>query len=117
MLKFPGGFLWGTATAAYQIEGGHCADDKGPSIWDTSSQVPRKIFHKHNGDVACDHYHRYPDDVRTMAELGLNAYRFSVSWPRLMPGSAGIQISDKTRFTPHERRPHGSHLRRLPRHP
>jgi beta-glucosidase len=89
MLRFPDGFLWGTATAAYQIEGGHTADGKGPSIWDTFSHIPGKIFEKQNGDVACDHYHRYRDDVGIMAELGLNAYRFSVSWPRVMPGGTG----------------------------
>jgi beta-glucosidase len=89
MLKFPDGFLWGTATAAYQIEGGHDADGKGPSIWDTFSHVPGRIFENHNGDVACDHYHRYRDDVALMADLGLNAYRFSVSWPRVIPRGTG----------------------------
>jgi len=89
MLKFPDGFLWGTATAAYQIEGGHSADGKGASIWDTFSHVPGKIFQNQNGDVACDHYHRYRDDVGIMADLGLNAYRFSVSWPRVIPGGTG----------------------------
>jgi beta-glucosidase len=89
MQKFPDGFLWGTATAAYQIEGGHDADEKGPSIWDTFSHLPGKIRHDENGDVACDHYHRYRDDVALMAELGLNAYRFSVSWPRVTPNGTG----------------------------
>jgi beta-glucosidase len=89
MLKFPDGFLWGTATAAYQIEGAHDADGKGPSIWDTFSHTPSKIYENHNGDVACDHYHRYRDDVAIMAELGLNAYRFSISWPRVIPGGLG----------------------------
>jgi beta-glucosidase len=89
MRRFPDGFLWGTATAAYQIEGGHDADGKGPSIWDTFSHVPGKIYQDQNGDVACDHYHRYRDDVALMAGLGLNAYRFSVSWPRVIPGGSG----------------------------
>ena len=89
MLKFPDGFLWGTATAAYQIEGGHDADGKGPSIWDTFSHVPGKIFENQNGDVACDHYHRYRDDIAIMADLGLGAYRLSVSWPRVIPGGSG----------------------------
>jgi len=89
MLQFPDGFLWGAATAAYQIEGGHSADGKGPSIWDTFSHIPGKIFENQNGDVACDHCHRYRDDVGIMAELGLNAYRFSVSWPRVMPRGTG----------------------------
>lgn len=89
MLKFPDGFLWGTATAAYQIEGGHDADGKAPSIWDTFSHVPGKIFENQNGDVACDHYQRYRDDVAIMADLGLGAYRFSVSWSRVIPGGTG----------------------------
>lgn len=89
MLNFPDGFLWGTATAAYQIEGGHDADGKGPSIWDTFSHLPGKIERDENGDVACDHYHRYRDDVALMGALGLNAYRFSVSWPRVIPGGTG----------------------------
>lgn len=89
MLRFPDGFLWGTATAAYQIEGAHDADGKGPSIWDTFSHLPGKVFENQNGDVACDHYHRYGDDVATMADLGLNAYRLSVSWPRVIPSGTG----------------------------
>jgi beta-glucosidase len=89
MLNFPDGFLWGTATAAYQVEGAHDADGKGPSIWDTFSHLPGKIFQDQNGDVACDHYHRFRDDVALMAELGLNAYRFSVSWPRVIPNGTG----------------------------
>ena len=71
MLKFPDGFLWGTATAAYQIEGAYAADGKGPSIWDTFSHLPGTIERDENGDVACDHYHRYREDVALMAELGL----------------------------------------------
>jgi beta-glucosidase len=89
MRKFPDGFLWGTATAAYQIEGAHDADGKGPSIWDTFSHIPGKVFQNQNGDVACDHYHRYREDVALMSELGLNAYRFSVSWPRVIPTGTG----------------------------
>src|SRR5438045_4212203 len=90
MLKFPDGFLWGTATAAYQIEGAWNADGKGASIWDTFSHLPGKIFEDQTGDVACDHYHRFRDDVGVMAELGLNAYRFSISWPRVLPGGTGV---------------------------
>jgi len=89
MRQFPDGFLWGTATAAYQIEGAHDADGKAPSIWDTFSHVPGKIENGDTGDVACDHYHRYRDDVGLMAELGLNAYRFSISWPRVLPAGTG----------------------------
>ena len=89
MRRFPDGFLWGTATAAYQIEGAHDADGKGPSIWDTFSHLPGKIENGEHGDVACDHYHRYRDDVALMADLGLTAYRFSVSWPRVLPSGRG----------------------------
>lgn len=89
MRRFPDGFLWGTATAAYQIEGGHDADGRGPSIWDTFSHVPGRIHCDQNGDEACDHYHRYRDDVGLMADLGINAYRFSISWSRVLPAGTG----------------------------
>ena len=79
-----GDFLWGAATASYQIEGAHTADGKGPSIWDEFSRR-RKIKHGHTGNVACDHYHRYPEDIALMSELGLQSYRFSIAWPRLLP--------------------------------
>ena len=82
-------FLWGTATAAYQIEGSPHADGKGPSIWDTFTHTPGKILDGTTGDVACDHYLRYADDVALMADLGANAYRFSVSWPRVVPTGEG----------------------------
>jgi beta-glucosidase len=89
MQRFPHGFLWGAATAAYQIEGAHDADGKGPSIWDTFAHTAGRIENGDTGDVACDHYHRYADDAALMAELGLNAYRFSVSWPRVLPNGDG----------------------------
>jgi len=82
-------FLWGTATAAYQIEGAARQDGRGPSIWDTFAHEPGRVRDGHTGDVACDHYHRWPEDVALMAELGVNAYRFSLSWPRVRPGGAG----------------------------
>ncbi|MEG3634196.1 GH1 family beta-glucosidase [Micromonospora palythoicola] len=88
-LRFPDNFLWGAATAAYQIEGAVRDDGRGPSIWDTFSRTPGKVHAGHTGDVACDHYHRYADDVALMAELGLQAYRFSVSWPRIQPDGSG----------------------------
>ncbi|MFC0528315.1 GH1 family beta-glucosidase [Phytohabitans kaempferiae] len=88
-LRFPDGFVWGAATAAYQIEGAARDDGRGPSIWDTFSRTPGKVYAGHTGDVACDHYHRYPDDVRLMSDLGLRAYRFSISWPRLQPDGSG----------------------------
>lgn len=89
MLAFPDGFLWGTATSAYQLEGAATADGKGPSIWDTFSHTPGKTNRAETGDVACDHYHRYRDDVRLMADLGFNAYRFSIAWPRVIPAGTG----------------------------
>ncbi|WP_329166976.1 GH1 family beta-glucosidase (plasmid) [Streptomyces sp. NBC_01717] len=89
MSTFPPGFRWGVATSAYQIEGAAREDGRGPSIWDTFSHTPGKIAGDENGDVAIDHYHRYRDDVALMAELGLNSYRFSVSWPRVQPTGSG----------------------------
>jgi beta-glucosidase len=86
---FPAGFLWGTATAAYQIEGAVNENGRGPSIWDTFTHTPGKIHNDDNGDVADDHYHRYRDDVRSMKELGVAAYRFSISWPRIFPQGTG----------------------------
>lgn len=87
--RFPEGFVWGAATAAYQIEGATAADGRTPSIWDTFSQTPGAVMGGHTGDVATDHYHRYRDDVALMKRLGLSAYRFSVSWSRIQPAGAG----------------------------
>ncbi|MCP9486288.1 MAG: GH1 family beta-glucosidase [Gaiellaceae bacterium MAG52_C11] len=86
---FPAGFLWGAATAAYQIEGAWAEEGRGPSIWDTFSHLPGRIAAGDTGDVACDHYHRWREDVAIMRELGLNAYRFSVSWSRVLPEGTG----------------------------
>ncbi|MBP8172650.1 MAG: beta-glucosidase [Aeromonadaceae bacterium] len=86
---FPNDFLWGAATAAYQVEGGFDADGKGPSIWDHFSHLPGTTYQGSNGDVAADHYHRFREDVALMAELGLKSYRFSISWPRLLPKGRG----------------------------
>lgn len=88
-LKFPEGFIWGAATASYQIEGAWNEDGKGESVWDKFSHIPGKIQNGDTGDIACDHYHRYKEDVQIMKELGLNAYRFSVSWPRIFPKGKG----------------------------
>ena len=87
--RLPPGFLFGTATAAYQIEGGHDADGKGPSIWDTFCLRPGAISTGETGDTACDHYHRWREDVALMHALGLGAYRFSISWPRVLPSGTG----------------------------
>jgi beta-glucosidase len=89
VLSFPPGFTWGAATAAYQIEGAAHADGRGQSVWDTFSRTPGKVHGGDTGDVACDSYHRYPEDVALMASIGLTGYRFSVSWPRVQPGGSG----------------------------
>jgi len=88
-MHFPTEFLWGAATAAYQIEGAWNEDHKGESIWDRFSHTPGKITNNETGDIACDHYHRYLEDIALMRELGLNAYRFSISWPRVLPDGFG----------------------------
>lgn len=88
-LRFPANFLWGTAASAYQIEGAWDEDGKGLSIWDIFSHKPGKTHQGATGDVATDHYHRWPEDVQIMAELGLKAYRFSVSWTRILPEGQG----------------------------
>jgi beta-glucosidase len=89
LAAFPHDFLWGTATAAYQIEGAAAEDGRAPSIWDTYSHTPGKVAGNDNGDVACDHYHRWREDIGLMRQLGANAYRLSVAWPRVMPGGDG----------------------------
>jgi beta-glucosidase len=87
--QFPPNFVWGVATSAFQIEGAFDADGKGPSIWDTFCRNPSNIIDHSNGDVACDHYHRYRDDVALMAGLGVDAYRFSMAWARVQPTGKG----------------------------
>jgi beta-glucosidase len=87
--RFPDQFLWGAATAAYQIEGAWDADGKGESIWDRFCRIPGAIEDGSSGDVACDHYHRVADDLELMSQLGLGGYRFSVSWPRVVPSGTG----------------------------
>ena len=88
-MGFPDGFTWGVAAAAYQIEGAADADGKGPSVWDMLCRQPGRIAGGHSGETACDHYHRYREDVSLMRQLGVRAYRFSISWPRVMPEGAG----------------------------
>jgi beta-glucosidase len=86
---FPAGFLWGTATAAYQVEGAAAEDGRRPSVWDTFSHTPGKTVNGATGDVANDHYHRYEGDVQLMKALGVKAYRFSIAWPRVFPAGDG----------------------------
>ena len=88
-MHFPEGFVFGVATAAYQIEGAAREDGRLPSIWDTFSQVPGKVRHGDTGDIACDHYHRLNDDLDLLASLGVTGYRFSVAWPRILPEGGG----------------------------
>jgi beta-glucosidase len=88
-LQFPPDFLWGTATAAYQIEGAAKEDGRTPSIWDVYSHTPGRVRNGDTGDIADDHYHRWPDDIAIMSDLGVGAYRFSVSWPRVQPTGRG----------------------------
>ncbi len=89
LYKFPENFTWGAATASYQIEGGWDADGKGLSTWDTFSRKPGATLNGDTGEVACDHYHRWRDDIKIMQQLGLKAYRFSVGWPRILPAGRG----------------------------
>ena len=86
---FPKDFEWGVATASYQVEGAATEDGRGPSVWDVFSRKPGAVFEGHTGDVACDHYHRYKEDVALMKALGVKAYRFSLSWTRILPEGAG----------------------------
>jgi beta-glucosidase len=87
--RFPDGFYWGVATASYQVEGAWDEDGKGLSIWDTYAHTPGNIKNDDNGDVANDHYHRYEEDVALMKDIGANAYRFSIAWPRIFPEGTG----------------------------
>jgi beta-galactosidase len=98
MKQFPTNFIWGAATSSYQIEGAAAEDGKGPSIWDAFSSIPGKIHNADTGEVACDHYHRFREDIQLMKNMGIKAYRFSIAWPRVMPtgrgevNEAGIQF-------------------------
>ncbi|MFI6858122.1 GH1 family beta-glucosidase [Streptomyces sp. NPDC050416] len=87
--EFPAGFFFGAATASYQIEGAHDEDGRGPSIWDTFCREPGRVADGATGDVACDHYHRYREDIALLRELGVDGYRFSVAWPRVQPAGSG----------------------------
>ena len=87
--KLSASFVWGVSTSSYQIEGAANEDGRGPSIWDTYCREPGRIANGDTGDVACDHYHRYAEDIALMRNLGVEAYRFSVAWPRVMPAGSG----------------------------
>lgn len=93
-MSFCKDFIWGVATASYQIEGAVNEDGRTESVWDRFSHTPGKIREGHNGDIACDHYHLYPQDVALMAELGIKNYRFSVSWSRILPNGTG-EVNEK----------------------
>ncbi|MDD2798581.1 MAG: GH1 family beta-glucosidase [Bacteroidales bacterium] len=92
--QFPDDFWWGAATAAYQVEGAANEDGRAPSIWDTFSHTPGKVVNGDTGDISCDQYHRYESDIKLMAELGIKHYRFSISWPRIIPQGRG-KVNDK----------------------
>src|SRR5438552_13969912 len=86
---FPEDFVWGAATAAYQVEGAADVDGRGPSVWDVFCKKKGAVFEGHSGDVACDHCHRYVDDIALLHELGVGSYRFSGSWTRVLPNGTG----------------------------
>src|SRR5436190_14886781 len=100
-VQLPADFVWGTATASFQIEGASRADGRGESIWDRFCATPGKVRNGDTGEVACDFYHRYPADVRLMTELGIDAFRFSIAWPRIIPegnravNQAGLDFYDR----------------------
>ncbi|UOB17187.1 GH1 family beta-glucosidase [Abyssalbus ytuae] len=93
-MKFPKDFVWGSATSSYQIEGAWNVDGRGPSIWDAFCQIPGKVFNNETGNVACDHYHKIKEDVVLMKAMGLKAYRFSISWSRILPQGRG-EVNEK----------------------
>ncbi len=97
-MAFSKDFRWGVATASYQIEGGAHEADKGLNVWDVGSATPGRVFEGHSGDVGCDHYHKFREDVALMKELGIKAYRFSVNWARLIPAGTGRISEDGKRF-------------------
>src|SRR5262245_12393315 len=88
-MDFPAGFQWGVSTASYQIEGAVGEGGRGPSIWDTFAHTEGRVADGDTGDVACDHYHRYAEDIELMSSLGVDAYRLSVAWPRIQPTGEG----------------------------
>ena len=93
-IHFPENFIWGTATSAYQIEGAVKEDGRGESVWDRFCNTPGMIRTGETGEIACDHYHRYREDIDIMAKIGIKAYRFSIAWPRIIPDGVGL-INEK----------------------
>ena len=87
--SLPPGFVFGAATAAYQIEGAVAEDGRGQSIWDTFARIPGRTHDGDTGDTACDHYHRFAEDITLLRDLGVRSYRFSIAWPRIQPTGAG----------------------------
>lgn len=83
--KFKENFIFGISTSSYQIEGAVTEGGRGPSIWDKFSKIPNKIYEGHTGDIACNYYHKYKEDIGLMSEIGLDAYKFSISWSRIFP--------------------------------
>ena len=98
MKTFPSDFTWGTATASFQIEGAWLEGGKGLSIWDAFTHIPGKIHNGDTGDVTCDHYHRFKEDVALMASQGLKAYRFSIAWSRIYPQGRGAPSRKASRL-------------------
>ena len=96
--NFRGDFLWGSASAAYQVEGGWDQDGKGKSIWDIYTKKEGTTYKNTNGDIAVDHYNRYKEDVSLMAEMGLKAYRFSIAWTRIYPNGRGKVNEEGLKF-------------------
>ena len=92
-MSFPQDFMWGAASAAYQIEGGAREDGKGPSIWDAFSHTYGKTYGGHTGDIAADAYHRFEEDLDLMQQLGIRHYRFSISWPRVFPNGKADRVN------------------------
>jgi hypothetical protein len=97
--QFPNGFIWGAATAAYQIEGAWTEDGKGESIWDRFSHTPGKVKGASTGDVTCDSYHRYKEDIALLKAMNLTSYRFSISWPRIQPDGSGARPIQRASIT------------------
>ena len=87
--RFPDNFVFGVATSSYQIEGATQEDGRGPCIWDAFSNMPGRVYKRHNGDIACDHYHLWEQDLDLIQALGMDAYRFSIAWPRVIPNGVG----------------------------